>query len=331
MPRILYLSLVAALLVTAAQAQTPPSEPQKPKAGQIIQSPNSGRIVDAPTTPATPPPNPPNPTPGDKVDRFEAVGNTSVASDTIRVYLGVQPGEVYDPAALQRNFLNLWQTGLFDDIRLEAERGDHGVVVRAVVKERPRIGSVEYRGNKELQTNKITEALEKEKIDLHVGNTVEQTLVRRAAEAIKKAYTENGFEGVSVESAMEDMVDPGEKKVVFHINEGIKAKVAGVDFTGNKRFSTRRLRHVMKEVKKNGLISWIRKKNLYIPSKLDEDLERIQNFYQDYGYYDVSFGDPQVITVGKNTKKPRVKLVIPVKEGVIHTFGDVTVSGNTVF
>src|ERR1051325_1496371 len=331
MPRILYLSLVAALLVTAAQAQTPPSEPQKPKAGQIIQSPNSGRIVDAPTTPATPPPNPPNPTPGDKVDRFEAVGNTSVASDTIRVYLGVQPGEVYDPAALQRNFLNLWQTGLFDDIRLETERGANGVIVRAIVKERPRIGSVEYRGNKELQTNKITEALEKDKIDIHVGNTVEQTLIRRAAESIKRAYTESGFEGVNVEATMEDLNEPGEKKIVFNINEGIKAKVAGIDFTGNQRFSDRKLRSVMKEVKKNNLISWIRKKNLYIPSKLDEDLEHIKNYYQDYGYYDIAFGDPQIITVGKNTKKPRVKLVIPVKEGSVHKFGDVSVSGNTVF
>ena len=354
MTRNLYLLLACALLAGVVEAQTPAPAPQpkpqpvapappapqtqppqpKPKPGMILDTPNAGRITDAPTAAAPVPPSNPNaalPAAGDKVERFEAVGNTSVASDTIRVYLGVIPGETYDPAALQRNFLSLWQTGLFDDIRLETDRGERGVVVRAVVKERPRIGSVEYRGNKELQTNKITEALEKEKIDLHVGNTVEQTLVRRAAEAIKKAYTENGFEGVNVESAMEEMADPSEKKIVFHINEGIKAKVAGVDFAGNKRFSTRRLRYVMKEVKKNGLISWIRKKNLYIPSKLDEDLERIKNFYQDYGYYDIAFGDPQVITVGKNTKKPRVKLIIPVKEGNIHTFGEVTVSGNTVY
>ncbi|HEV7923666.1 MAG TPA: outer membrane protein assembly factor BamA, partial [Thermoanaerobaculia bacterium] len=333
MTRILYLSLVAALLVTAAQAQAPPSEPpQKPKAGQIIQSPNSGRITDAPSAPTTAPPNAPNPTPGEKVERFEAVGNTSVASDTIRVYLGIQPGEVYDPAALQRNFLNLWQTGLFDDIRLETERGaGGGVVVRAIVKERPRIGSVEYRGNKELQTNKITEGLEKDKIDIHVGNTVEQTLIRRAAESIKRAYTESGFEGVSVEATMEDLNEPGEKKIVFNINEGIKAKVAGIDFTGNEHFSDRRLRSVMKEVKANNIISWIRKKNLYIPSKLDEDLEHLKNYYQDYGYYDIAFGDPQVITVGKNTRKPRVKVIIPVKEGSVHKYGDVSVSGNTVF
>src|SRR4029077_20459299 len=113
-----------------------------------------------------------------RIERFEASGNTSVAGDTIRVYLGVNAGDPYDPAALQRNFLNLWQTGLFDDIRVETDTAPNGgIIIRAIVKERPRIGAVEYRGNKELNTAKINEQLDKDKVDLHVGNTVEQTLV----------------------------------------------------------------------------------------------------------------------------------------------------------
>ncbi|MCU1350424.1 MAG: outer membrane protein assembly complex, YaeT protein, partial [Acidobacteria bacterium] len=352
MTRLLSTSLAVALAASfAVQAQTPPAPtpapqpaqtpapnpPARPRPGTILETPGSGRIIEAPNTPRTPAPAPvtstgPAPAAGQKIERFEAVGNTSVASDTIRVYLGVVPGEIYHPDALQRNFSNLWQTGLFDDIRIETDRGPNGgVVIRAIVKERPRIGSVEYRGNKDLQTSKISEGLEKEKIDIHVGNTIEQTLVKRAAEAIKKTYTENGYEGVTVDTSVEDMLEPGEKKVVFNINEGIKAKVASIDFTGNTRFSTRRLKLAMKEVKTHNIVTWIRKKDLYIPSKLDEDLENLKNFYQDYGYMDVSFGDPQVITVGKNTKKPRVRLVIPVKEGQVHTMGEVSVTGNKVF
>ncbi len=328
MARILVTSFAAALLASAVLAQSPPPEqPQRPRPGSIIDSSGSGRITDTTPQPARPGAAP---VAGETIEGFEAVGNTSVASDTIRVYLGVNPGSAYDPAALQRNFLNLWQTGLFDDIKLEADRGQTGVIVRAIVKERPRIGSVEYRGNKELNTTKINEALERAKIDLHIGNTVEQTLVRRAAETIRNAYSEGGFEGVSVMSSMEDMIEPGEKRIVFQISEGIKAKVADIEFNGNERFSDRRLRTVMKEVKEHGLISWIRKKNLYIPSKLDEDLERVKNYYQDHGYQAVTFGEPQVATVGKK-RKPRVKLVIPVKEGEVHKFGKVTVSGNTVF
>jgi outer membrane protein insertion porin family len=334
MNRILAIALAAMIGGTAAaQTPTPSSQqpPVKPKPGTILERPDAGRIV-APPAPATPAPATTTTTPptGERVARFEAVGNTSVASDTIRVYLGINPGDPYNPDAIQKNFLNLWQTGLFDDIRIEADRGDNGVVVRAIVKERPRIGSVEFRGNKELTTAKITEALEKEKIDLHVGNTIEQTLVRRAAESIKHAYSESGYEGVTVDTTTENMLEPGEKKIVFNINEGIKATVSSIEFVGNKRFSGRRLRMQMKEVKPNGIISWIRKKNLYIPSKLDEDLEHVKNYYQDYGYQNISFGDPQIVTV-RTGKKPRVKIIIPVKEGTVHTFGDVSVNGNTVF
>ncbi|PYQ31005.1 MAG: outer membrane protein assembly factor BamA [Acidobacteria bacterium] len=333
MTRILRISLAAVLLAGAAQAQTNTQQQQpekpRPKPGTILETPSSGgRITDAPTTPK-PSTGPVGDLTGQTVERFEVVGNTSVASDTIRVYLGVVPGEAYQPEVIRRNFSNLWQTGLFDDIRVEADRGEKGVVIRVTVKERPRIGAVEFRGNKELNNQKVTEALEREKIDVHVGNTIEQTLVKRAAETIKRAYTEGGFEGVQVDAITEDMLEPGEKKIVFIINEGIKAKVAGIDFVGNAHFSDRRLRSEMKNVKKNNIITWLRKKNLYIPSKLDEDLEHVKNFYQDHGYQAVAFGDPQITTIGK--KKPRVKITIPVKEGEIHTFGEVTVSGNKVF
>ncbi|HEV7764938.1 MAG TPA: outer membrane protein assembly factor BamA [Thermoanaerobaculia bacterium] len=319
--------LVVLMAGTPTWAQTTPTQERpRPRPGTILETPPSGRITDAPAAPQQSKPSATGNLAGQSIERFEVVGNASVASDTIRVYLGVSPGDPYSPELLQKNFENLWQTGLFDDIKIEAERGDTGVVIRTIVKERPRIASVEYRGNKELNAQKVQEALERDKIDLHVGNTIEQTLVKRAAESIKRAYSEGGFEGVAVDTLMEDFGEPGEKKIVFVINEGVKAKVASIDFVGNKRFSDRRLRGEMKEVKKHNLITWIRKKNLYIPSKLDEDLEHVKNYYQDHGYQDVSFGDPQI-----KTQKKRVRITIPVKEGDIHTFGDVTVTGNTVF
>ena len=338
MNRIVAICLAAGLFAGSALAQTPQPAPPtpKPKPGEIIDRPDAGRITSDPVlTPASPPavtaPQPGNAPAGQRVERFEAVGNTSVASDTIRVYLGVNQGDPYDPVALQRNFLNLWQTGLFDDIRLETDTAPNGgIIVRAIVKERPRIGAVDYRGNKDLNTAKINEELEKDKIDLHIGNTVEQTLIRRASESIKKAYSEGGFEGVVVDTTMEDMAEGGDKRIVFNISEGTKATVARVDFTGNQHFSSRILRRQMKEVKENNIITWIRKKNLYIPSKLDEDLEHIKNYYQDYGYTNIAFGEPQLTTIGKK-KKERVKITIPVKEGTIHHFGEVTVTGTTVF
>ncbi len=262
------------------------------------------------------------------IERVEVTGNQSVATDTIRVYLGLNQGDAYNPDLIRTNFHNLWQTGLFDDIRVEAEKGETGVIVKVTVSERPRIGAVEYRGNKDLTNTKINEALQRAKVEIHVGSTLEQLVLRKAAEAIQKAYEEGGHPGVNIATTLEDLPNPAEKKVVFTIDEGAKAKVARVEFTGNERFSDRRLRRSMKEVKKHNLITWIRKKDIYTPSKLEEDLERVKNLYQDYGYKDVAIGDPQISTVGR---KKRVRITIPVREGEVHRFRNVSVEGNTVF
>ena len=151
--------------------------------------------------------------------------------------------------------MKLWLSGLLDDINVVADKGTACVIVRITIKVRTRIGAVEIRGNKELNNSKINEALEKDKIDLHVGNTIDQTLVQRAAESIKRAYSDNGYEGVTVEPTTESMNTPGDKKIIFNINEGIKAAVATIRFVGNRHFSNRQLLRQMKDVKETGLIS----------------------------------------------------------------------------
>src|SRR5258707_252429 len=115
MTRLLPISLAVALAASVvAQAQPQPSPaPQtspKPKAGTIIDSSQPGRITDAPVTQGKPAVPAPITAPsagagatGQKIERFEAVGNATVASDTIRVYLGVQPGEADNPDARQSN------------------------------------------------------------------------------------------------------------------------------------------------------------------------------------------------------------------------------------
>src|SRR5205085_2911367 len=107
--------VAAALFAISAFAQTAPQPPQKPKPGTIIDRPDAGRITNAPEPPKPAQPSPANAAlAGQRIERFEVTGNTSVASDTIRVYLGVNIGETFSPELLQQNFLNLWQTGLFD-------------------------------------------------------------------------------------------------------------------------------------------------------------------------------------------------------------------------
>jgi len=88
MNRIVAICLAAGVSAGIAFAQTTP-EPQAPpklKPGTIIDRPDSGRITSEPTVaPAPVTPKPGTVQAGQRIERFEAVGNTTVASDTIRV------------------------------------------------------------------------------------------------------------------------------------------------------------------------------------------------------------------------------------------------------
>src|ERR1035438_3908010 len=145
------------------QTQTPPATPPKPSPFETI--PAEQQPAPAPAPPAAPVPPPaaqqaPSPqleTPkqeaapavnpnGQVVEAFEFRGAKRVPQDTLKALIVSKPGDIYNEETLKRDFMILWNTGRFDDIRLEAEPGRLGLIVRFVVTERRVIRSIEYPG-----------------------------------------------------------------------------------------------------------------------------------------------------------------------------------------
>ena len=73
-------------------------------------------------------------------------GNRRIPADTIRARIFTKPGDIYDEASLQRDFNSLWNTGYFDDLRMEREESPKGYRIHVYVKEKPTIRSIEYKG-----------------------------------------------------------------------------------------------------------------------------------------------------------------------------------------
>ena len=53
-------------------------------------------------------------------------GNRRIPAETIRARMFTRPGDVYDPAGMERDFNSLWNSGYFDDIRIEREESPKG-------------------------------------------------------------------------------------------------------------------------------------------------------------------------------------------------------------
>src|SRR5260370_10490830 len=115
-------------------------------------------------------------------------------------------GDKYDEQALQRDFIARWNTGRFDDIRIEREEGKVGWIIRFVVVERPVVRSIKYDGNKSVTVSEILDRYKERKVGLVVESQYDPNKVQRAKNVLLELLAERGHQYAKV--------DPDRKSVV---------------------------------------------------------------------------------------------------------------------
>ena len=84
--------------------------------------------------------------------------------------LVTKPGDVYNEDILRRDFMQLWNTGRFDDIRLESEPGErpNSIKITFVFTERRVIRTIDYQGLHTLTQSEILDRFKERKVGLVV-------------------------------------------------------------------------------------------------------------------------------------------------------------------
>ena len=82
-----------------------------------------------------------------------------------RTYL--QPGDVYDPAAVEQTFNSLWNTGYFDDVRIERVDEPKCIQLLIYVREKPTIRAINYTGLNAVTVSDVLDRFKKEKVGAH--------------------------------------------------------------------------------------------------------------------------------------------------------------------
>ncbi len=198
-----------ALLKGAPQAspqQPPPQETgrnsrlrRRPNSNRRRRRPNPFETV--PVTPAQPPaaasasqPRPrkapvnvlPGQPPQDIIESIEFRGARRVRQDTLQALIFSKKGDKYDEETLHRDFMALWNTGRFDDIRIEREPGKEGWIVRFVVVERPVVRSINYDGNKSMTVSDILDRFKERKVGLVVESQYDPNKIQRAKNVLAR-------------------------------------------------------------------------------------------------------------------------------------------------
>ena len=273
----------------------------------------------------------------DRVAEIVVRGGKTVTAETVAFYLGVKVGDSYDAEQLRRAFPKLWDSGLFEDLRLEKETTPGGLRIVAIVVERPRVADLEFRGNKKLTTSQLKDKLKEGKVEIRVGAPVSLRDVSKGKSVLIEAYRADGFRSAVVDAVIEPMGE-NERRIVFLVDEGDKIKIESIDFVGNTVISNGRLSRAMKKTREANFYQFWDSKDVYNQASYEEDVESIKKVYQNAGYKDVVVKDPIISTFVANPEetrpekvKRRANIVIPIVEGERYYFGDLKVEGATVF
>ncbi len=71
------------------------------------------------------------------IDQIRVIGNRRIPKETILARLFTHPGDPYDRISIERDFNSLWNTGYFEDLRIEREDTEKGIILNIFVRERP--------------------------------------------------------------------------------------------------------------------------------------------------------------------------------------------------
>lgn len=274
------------------------------------------------------------------VEQVLVRGNRRIPESTIRIWIGTREGDPYNPVQLDRDVRALYAQGHFQDVKVYAEEGTRGgKIITFEVEERPLLLDIKYEGLKSVQQSTVLEEFRKRSVGLSKESQYDAVKARRAAAVIKELLANEGRPEAKVEPVVE-RISATAVVLTFKIEEGARFRVAGIEFEGNKVFSSSRLRSEMKLVKQLGLFTTFSSKDIYHKDKLESDLDRLRVLvYADHGYLKARFGEPRVEEVGKvgswvplfGHKGQGLKIVIPVDEGRQYTAGEIKVEDNTEF
>jgi len=259
-------------------------------------------------------------------------GNKNVKAGVVRSQVKARKGSLYDRPDLDRDVQSLLGLGNFErvaaDVTLtdkpvpahlrKAAGADRMVRLTFMVKEKPLIKKVKFEGSKKVSRSVLEDAT-----TLKAKDPLDETKLREDQEKILAKYHEKGFLDATARYAVARDTATLQANITWLITEGPKSHIELVSLSGVRACKPRKLLKLMK----NRAKGWFRA-GVYTEKDLPEDVKKIEGFYLNRGYLDVSVSTP-VVTV--STDKTRISIALGVVEGRSYKFGDTSFSGNIIF
>jgi outer membrane protein insertion porin family len=204
-------------------------------------------------------------------------GNKLISSQTIIGQMKTRAGAEYLPDVLYDDVRNLMATKQFVNVepRINTEQ-DGRVTICIVVRELPTtVQKVVYQGVHHIDDDEL------EKVTgIHKGMPLNPVANKLACNAIVRRLNEDGR--LFADCTLVSGDKPGDTEVIFAITEGYKLGVSDIEFVGNTFVTAARLATQINTSK-----GFLGLGNRYIPAVAEEDVQKLLQYYHNYGFYDI--------------------------------------------
>ena len=140
----------------------------------------------------------------DVIESIEFRGARRVPQDTLRAMIFTKKGDKYDEESIHRDFMALWNTGRFDDIRMEREAGQNRLdsALRHGRAPRDPLHQVRRQSSRS-PVSEILDRFKERKVGLSVESQYDPNKVQRARNVLQEYLAERGRQFATVEPDMQ--------------------------------------------------------------------------------------------------------------------------------
>lgn len=284
------------------------------------------------------------------VESVDIQGNRRLRDEDLLYYVKTRPGDVYDPAALERDLKELLSLNFFDKTatRVLTEDGVRGGVnVIFEVRELPIIRDLQFKGAGALTESDILKEFREKRVGISKESVYDPVKKNVAVRVLREMLASKGYPNATIKVA-EDEVSATSIALTFNVEQGNRSRIVQIDFQGNQHFKDGELRNALTFVKETGLISRVKGMDILDLRKLQYDLQKnVRAYMASKGYFQARIGEPEVVGLGVQrtgfpiikifplplltTRDDTLKIIVPVTEGKVYRVGDLKVEGNSIF
>ena len=247
-----------------------------------------------------------------RISEIRVDGNRRVAFGTVQSYLPVRVGDLTTPGSLSNALTRLYDTNLFQDIKMDMD----GSVLIVRVVENPIINRVNIEGNDAISDDRLLEV-----IDVQPRRVYNRKVAIDATRQLIDVYRASGRFAAVIEPKIIQL-DENRVDLVFEVNEGPLIKINSVAFSGNKSFSDTALRQAIAS-REARWWAFLASNDKYDEGRLDYDVRLLRQFYLARGYADITVDR---VRGGLLPDRSGFAITFLVNEGVRYQVGTVSVA-----